>query len=208
MVEKVSMTIYVMTYPLPNDIKSRIQLKDDDFIIGVDQALAGLYKQRIPVHLAVGDFDSLKNKGLLHGLNVETLPVEKDMTDSFYALKRAHEMHHDEIILVGGAGGERIEHVVAHFNLFHHYPNLKMITEESVIFITNKHIQTSHHGYINIFPYQEAIVTLKGFKYPLQSYHLKPFDNLGISNELQSDHGEIMVEKGAILVVLTNKKSA
>jgi len=208
MVEKVSMTIYVMTHPLPNDIKSRIQLKDDDFVIGVDQAIAALYKQRIPVNLAVGDFDSLKNRGLLHGLNVEILPVEKDMTDSFYALKRAHEMKHDTIVLVGGAGGDRIEHVVAHFHLFHHYPKLKMITEDSEIFVVDKHIQTSHKGYVNIFPYQEAVVTLKGFKYPLQSHHLQPFDNLGISNELKDELGEITIESGTILVILTNKKSA
>lgn len=208
MVEKISMTIYVMTHPLPNDIKSRIQLKDNDFVIGVDQAIAALYKQRIPVNLAVGDFDSLKNRGLLHGLNVEILPVEKDMTDSFYALKRAHEMKHDEIVLVGGAGGDRIEHVAAHFNLFYHYPKLKMITEESEIFIINKHIQITHKGYINVFPYQEAVVTLNGFKYPLQSRHLKPFDSLGISNELEDEQGDILVESGTVLVILTNKKSA
>ena len=99
------MKIYVMTHPVPNDVRSRIQFEPDDFIIGVDQALSALYKQRIPVHLAVGDFDSLKNRGLLHGLNVEILPAEKDITDSFHALKRAHEMNYDEIILVGGAGG-------------------------------------------------------------------------------------------------------
>ena len=208
MVEKIYMTIYVMTHPLPNDIKLRIQLKDDDFVIGVDQAIASLYKQRIPVHLAVGDFDSLKNRGLLHGLNVEILPSEKDVTDSFYALKRAHEMKHDEIVLVGGAGGDRIEHVVAHFHLFHHYPKLKMITEDSEIFIIDKHIQVSYKWYVNIFPYQKAVVTLKGFKYPLKSHHLNPFDNLGISNELEDEHGDIHVESGTVLVILTNKKSA
>jgi len=208
MVEKIPMTIYVMTHPVPNDVKARIQFNQNDFVIGVDQAIASLYKQRIPVNLAVGDFDSLKNKGLLHGLNVETLPIEKDMTDSFYALKRAHEMHHNEIIFVGGAGGDRIEHVVGHLNLFHHFPNIKMITEESELFITNKRSQILHKGYINIFPYPKAIITLKGFKYSLESHHLDAYDNLGISNELCADQGEIIVEDGCVLVILTNKKSA
>lgn len=208
MVKKIPMTIYVMTHPVPNDVKSRIKLKDNDVVIGVDQAIASLYKQRIPIHLAVGDFDSLKNKGLLHGLNVETLPIEKDMTDSFYALKRAHEMYHDEIIFVGGAGGDRIEHMIAHLNLFYHFPNIKMITEESELFIINKRSQILHKGYVNIFPYPEATLTLKGFKYSLQSHHLIAFDNLGISNELLDSHGEIIVEEGSVLVILTNKKSA
>ena len=208
MVEKSSMTIYVMTHPVPNDVRSRIQFEPDDFIIGVDQALSALYKQRIPVHLAVGDFDSLKNRGLLHGLNVEILPAEKDITDSFHALKRAHEMDYDEIILVGGAGGDRIEHMIAHMNLFHHFPNIKMITEESTLFILNKHMHITNQGYINVFPYPEAIISLKGFKYPLISHHLKPYDNLGISNEIMDSEGEIIVEKGTILVVVTNKKSA
>lgn len=208
MVEKESMTIFIITHPVPNDVKSLVTIKEEDVVIGVDQALSAIYKQRIKVDLAVGDFDSLKNKGLLHGLNTEELPSEKDITDSYYALKRAHEMPHDEIILIGGAGGERIEHAYAHMNLFHHFPKIKMITEYSELFKLDKYMQISHKGYVNIFPYHETVVTLKGFKYPLDSHHLNAFDNLGISNELTNDTGEIFVEKGSVLVILTNKKSA
>ncbi len=197
-----------MTHPVPNDVKSLVTIKEEDFVIGVDQALSAIYKQRIKVDLAVGDFDSLKNKGLLHGLNTEELPAEKDVTDSYHAIKLAHDMPHDEIILIGGAGGERIEHAFAHMNLFHHFPDIKMITDQSEIFILNKHMHISFKGYINVFPYHEAIVTLKGFKYPLDSHHLNAFDNLGISNELLDDTGDIFVEEGTVLVILTNKKSA
>ena len=78
MVEKESMTIFIITHPVPNDVKSLVTIKEEDVVIGVDQALSAIYKQRIKVDLAVGDFDSLKNKGLLHGLNTEELLSEKD----------------------------------------------------------------------------------------------------------------------------------
>ena len=59
MVEKRTMTVYVVTYPTPKDIKSLTSIKDDDVIIGVDQAVFYLYKQRIRIDLAVGDFEIL-----------------------------------------------------------------------------------------------------------------------------------------------------
>ena len=77
MVEKRTMTVYVVTYPTPKEIKSLVIMKEDDVIIGVDQAVYYLYKQRIRIDLAVGDFDSLKQQGLLHTIKTEKLPVKK-----------------------------------------------------------------------------------------------------------------------------------
>lgn len=204
MVEKRTMTVYVVTYPTPKDIKSLISIKDDDVIIGVDQAVFYLYKQRIRIDLAVGDFDSLKQQGLLHTIKTEKLPVKKDVTDTFYALKRAYEMSPDKVILIGGDAGERLEHMVAHMMLFHHFPSLKMITDKSTLYKASESTEIKHQGFVNIFPYPEAQISLKGFEYPLSDYHMKPYDMLGISNKLSSDVGEIIITSGSILIIETN----
>lgn len=204
MVERCPMTVYVVTYPTPKDIKSRITIKKGDVVIGVDQAVFYLYKQRINIDLAVGDFDSLKQQGLLHSIKTEKLPVKKDVTDTFYAIERAYEMSPDEVILLGGDAGERIEHMVAHMMLFHHFKTLKMITERSKLYITNQSIQISHQGFINIFPYPEAHISLEGFEYSLEKYHMQPYDMLGISNQLIVDEGTITLHRGCILIIETN----
>ncbi len=203
MVETCSMTVYVVTYPTPKEIKSLVHIQDDDVVIGVDQAVFYLYKQRIRIDLAVGDFDSLKQQGLLHTIKTEKLPVKKDVTDTFYALTRAYEMSPDKVVLIGGAAGERIEHMVAHMMLFHHFNDLKMMTENSIIYTSTKSLQITHSGFINIFPYPEAKVTLKGFEYPLDEYDMRPYDMLGISNQLTGDHGDIIIHEGRILIIET-----
>ena len=203
MVEKRTMTVYVVTYPPPKEIKSLVNIQDDDVIIGVDQAVFYLYKQRIRIDLAVGDFDSLKQQGLLHTIKTEKLPVKKDMTDTFYALTRAYEMSPDQVILLGGDAGERIEHMLAHMMLFHHFPSLKMMTDQSILYTSSQSLKMTHQGFINIFPYPEATVTLKGFEYPLDNYYMKPYDMLGISNQLMMDTGDIIIHDGTILIIET-----
>lgn len=205
MVERRSMTVYVVTYPTPKEIKSLVSIQSDDVVIGVDQAIFYLYKQRITIDLAVGDFDSLKQQGLLHNIQTKKLPVKKDETDTFHAIQMAYEMNPDHVVLIGGDGGERIEHMVAHFMLFHHFPKLKMLTEHSIIQVIDSKTKVTHQGFVNIFPYPEATVSLEGFEYPLTQYYMKPYDMLGISNQLTSNEGIIDVHQGRIMIILTHE---
>ena len=64
------MRAIIICHPVPKDVKRLIKIEDDDFLVAVDQAVADCYKQRINIDLAVGDFDSLKNEGLLKKLKV------------------------------------------------------------------------------------------------------------------------------------------
>lgn len=196
--------VYVITYPTPFNVKNLVDLNDEDVVIAVDQALLYCVRQGIKVDLAVGDFDSLENKTLLLNVTHETLPVEKDETDTFYALKKAYEIS-NHVTLVGGACGSRIEHVYVHLMLCHHFKSLKIRTEFSLIHrIENNHTINSK-GFINIFPYPEAVISLTGFKYPLEHYHMKPFDTLGISNVLLQSSGEIIMHSGSILLIETKE---
>jgi thiamine pyrophosphokinase len=200
------MRVLVVVHPVPKDIKKIISYKDDDYIIAVDQAVLSLYKQRIPIDLAIGDFDSLNNHGILNTLNVLKLDPIKDVTDSYQALIEAKKLNPDEYIMLGGIGGNRVEHFMAHILLFNQFPKLKIINDNSEIFmLENQDYIVDFKGYVSIFAYDNALITLKGFKYPLEAYELKRYDPLGISNEMISNQATIKVEKGRVLVVLSKR---
>lgn len=198
------MRVLVVVHPVPKDIKKIISLNEDDYIIAVDHAVLSLYKQRIAIDLAVGDFDSLTNQGVLRNLNVIKLNPIKDVTDTFQALIEAEKLNPDQMIMIGGIGGKRIEHFMAHILLFDRFNKLRIVNENSEIFmIENKDINIDYKGYISLFAYNQAIITLKGFKYPLDSYTLTAYNPLGISNEVVEDQASICVKDGRVIIVLS-----
>ncbi len=200
------MRALIIVHPTPKDIRGIITLKDDDYIIAVDQSVLSLYKQRIKIDLAVGDFDSLKNLGVLNQLNVIKLKPEKDVTDTYQALVEAKKLNPDEMIMIGGIGGDRIEHFMVHLLHFNEFKNLKMIDDHSEIFmLESEELTVDHRGYISVFAYDHAVVSLEGFKYPLTNYALNRFDPLGISNEVIKEKAHIQIHEGRVLVVLSKR---
>lgn len=200
------MNVIIITYPTPKDIKKIIKIKIDDFVISVDQATSHARKQDIHIDLAVGDFDSLEDLSQLEHVNHEKLNITKDVTDTHYALLKAMAKKPEAIYLIGGMGGDRIEHFFAHTLLFDIYPDLVMKDALTEIRRLNEGIHPiTFKGHISIFAYPKALISLKGFKYPLLSYPLSAYDPLGISNELTALKGDIEVHEGAILIFLTKK---
>ena len=201
------MRAIIVTYPTPNNIQSLVNLTSEDYVIGVDQAVQYLKEQQIKIDLAVGDFDSLENMDLLSDLDVVKLNPIKDNTDTSQALYEAKKRGYKDIVLIGGFGGDRIEHFIAHLTHFNSYESLMMINENSTIYIKKEgHYTFTYDGYISFFGYPEATISLTGFKYPLKAYQLTTFDALCISNELLSNAGELIVHHGAVLVVESYKK--
>ena len=86
-------------------------LTPDDFIIACD---AG-YRNCTPLHcrpgIIVGDFDTAPCPETEDDIVV--LPHVKDDTDTEYAAKLATEKGFDEVLLLGGLGGKRVEHTLA-----------------------------------------------------------------------------------------------
>lgn len=198
------MRVLIVVHPVPKDIKKIISLNEDDYVIAVDQAVLSLYKQRVNIDLAVGDFDSLTNQGVLRNLNVVKLDPIKDVTDTFQALIEAEKLDPDQMIMIGGIGGDRIEHFIAHMLLFDRFNKLKIINDFSEIFmLENKDVKIDYKGYVSIFAYNQALITLEGFKYPLDAYKLTQYDSLGISNEVIDDQASINVKDGRVIVVLS-----
>lgn len=199
------MNVYLIVHPVPNNLNQII--KKPAYVIAVDQGLFDAYKQGVFVDLAIGDFDSLSDISLLDKVLYKRLNPVKDITDTEAALQYALSLNPAHTYILGGIGGSRLEHSYANLLLLFDYDNVSIMTSESVVVTYSEGIHnTKFNGFINIFSQNQAVISLTGFKYELDTYKLKMFDRLGISNELKDTEGTINVHSGSVLVVYTKKE--
>ncbi len=185
-----------------------------EVIIAADSGMDFLYEHKITPDIIVGDFDSVKNEALSYfkekGMSdMRVLNPEKDDTDSECALQIALDHGADHIIIIG-ATGTRIDHVLGNISLLG-----KAMSEEKRAELLDTHNRirmidneleiekNKQYGkYVSIIPVcKNNKITLEGFKYPLKDYTFEGFNTLGISNEIVDDIAKITVNEGQYIVI-------
>ncbi len=161
-----------------------------DFIIAADSGLDAALAAGIAPHLALGDFDSLSDRRLLAGLGTaEILEYrrDKDDTDTELALSEAARRGYETILLCG-AGGGRLDHLMAILDLFKRRlrPREWYTNAESVHLITQGSVAkfcVLPGDAISIFHLGEDSILMgsSGLKWKLQGLSWKP-GQFGISN--------------------------
>ena len=168
--------------------------------------------------VAVGDFDSLSAEGALYlqGLReteVMRLKPEKDDSDTQSAVNQMIRKGAKDILILG-ATGTRLDHVLANLGL------LSMGKEQGVrIAIADQwnyitlaesgtilHREEQFGKYVSFFTVGGDVtgLTLRGFKYPLNGYHLTVEDSgLTVSNEISEETAEILYESGQLLMIMS-----
>ena len=177
---------------------------NDSFIIGADKGAINAINQGIKLDLALGDFDSvtkdeyeiIKN----NSKKIINLDPIKDVTDTNYAINLVKD--YEEIILLGGIKGKRIEHFLSNLIDLYNYPNLKIMDDNSLILIMDKSFKPlDNYKFISLYSLSnDTIISLSGFKYNLDNYNLKTNDSLGVSNEIIND-AFVEIKQGKILVI-------
>ena len=166
----------------------------------------------------VGDFDTIspvildKYRGRV-GLEVHAFIPEKDNTDTDIAVRLACTLAADEAseISLLGALGSRADHSLANLQL------LKLIRDaghEGIIIDRGSRIRLiggqvmvkrdSQFGdFISLIPVTRTLehVTLKGFKYPLESAHVDWGESLCVSNEITADEALISIGEGLAFLI-------
>lgn len=182
---------------------------NNKYIIGVDKGASILAEYNIMMDLAIGDFDSIADDEIDEikkcSKKIIKLNPIKDETDTKEAIIEALKISND-ITILGGIQGYRIEHFIANMFLLKKYPFVKIMDDNSLIFVSSKSITINDdYKYISIFPFEDSTISLKGFKYDLTDYNLKRYDDLGVSNELVSENGFIEIKKGQIFIIMSNE---
>lgn len=202
-------------------LKKRIEESRGEKItlVAADKGMEWFMKNRefIP-DLAVGDFDSLSEEGQkymesLKGPEIIRLKPEKDDSDTQSAVNQMIRKGAKDILILG-ATGTRLDHVLANLGL------LSMGKEKGVhIAIADQwnyitlaesgtilHREEQFGKYVSFFTVGGDVtgLTLKGFKYPLNGYHLTVEDSgLTVSNEISEETAEILYESGQLLMIMS-----
>lgn len=192
-------------------IKDNITAKD--YIISADAGLDKLNKINIKPNLIVGDFDSYSGK-FLENVEILRLPVCKDDTDTFYAVKEGIKRGYKSFAIFGGIGG-RFDHTFANLCVLEYlsdkgYSNL-LIDRRNKAFIMGKG-QTTIYGTknenVSVFPFGATCCTVSydGLMYNMKEETL--YSNIGngpmgVSNSFLGREATITVHSGKALVVVS-----
>ena len=202
-------------------LKKRIEegQRESLALVAADKGMEWFMRNReFTPDLAVGDFDSLSEEGeaymeSLKDLEIVRLKPEKDDSDTQSVVNHMIREGAKEI-LIFGATGTRLDHVLANLGL------LSMGKEQGVQIVLAdqwNYITLVESGtvlkkeeqfgkYVSFFSVggDVAGLSLKGFKYPLNRYHLTVADSgLTVSNEITEETAEITYDSGQLLMIMS-----
>ena len=187
-------------------------------LIAADRGVEFFMGTELEPDVAVGDFDSLSAEGAkymetLKHTEIRRLKPEKDDSDTQSAANYAIEQGTERIMILG-ATGNRIDHLMANFGLL-----MLGKTKGVQIVLVDKYNymcliesgtilkKCEQFGkYVSFFPIEGDVpgLTLKGFKYPLDGHYLKVEDSgLTVSNEIAEAEGEITFDAGSLLMIMS-----
>ena len=146
-------------------------------------------------------------------VEVVRLRPEKDDSDTQSAMNYAIQNGAKEIVILG-VTGNRVDHLMANFGLLilaqkqgaevalaDRYNYMKLISSGTIL------KKSEQFGkYVSFFPLGGDVtgLTLEGFKYPLDKYHLTTADSgLTVSNEISEEYAKVTYESGTLLMIMS-----
>ena len=191
-----------------------------EYIIGIDRGLEFCYKYNIVPNYILGDFDSISPEVLSYyesrDIPLERYKPEKDATDTRIGLELALKLKSREIFLLGATGG-RLDHYMANLKSLliplEQGVQTWILDSQNVITVLDHGIKISREQqfgkYISFFSMGDKAegITLAGFKYPLKNFTMVNSDEIGVSNELIEDMGEITFRSGIILMIMSKDRN-
>ncbi|MDE5885565.1 MAG: thiamine diphosphokinase [Oscillospiraceae bacterium] len=198
------------------EVHEKIEIPENAVIICADCGYHHAQAQGIIPDVIVGDFDSCQNSDKLPDhTEIIRLPVEKDVSDTWFAVQYAMtELHCTEFHVYGTCGGERVDHMIANLQLLHYMGTQDLQTRfyyknQILQLLKNSDFRFSGRDYpeFSVFALSKTcFVTISNVKYPLQDHKLKNTFPLGLSNCCdENSFPEISVRDGIVLLVLTKK---
>lgn len=183
-----------------------------DLVIAADAGAKVLIENHKPIHVALGDFDSLDGqvlKELQKDHEVKVLPREKNLTDSEAAFWQAKKLGATTMILLG-ATGTRLDHSLANLGLLllgqrEGIPVTLYDDHNEVFLVTSGQKIPKQEGvYLSFLPWGQEVknFTIVGAKYPLSGHDLSLASTRTISNEFQDDVTTFF-EEGQVLCILS-----
>lgn len=196
-----------------------------DVVIGDFDSLSEEGKVFLEIHEKGNENDEIPYGGMMEWrvqkgfgdeikeIKVIRLRPEKDDSDTQSAMNYAIQNGAKRITILG-ATGNRVDHLMANFGLLvlaknqgvevilaDQYNYMKLVSDGEII------KKSEQFGkYISFFPLGGDVtgLTLKGFKYSLDHYHLTTADSgLAVSNEIVSEKAKVTYRSGTLLMIMS-----
>ena len=191
-----------------------INKNENDLIIAADGGLKYCERDGIKPDIILGDFDSL---GFVpESENVLVLPVEKDDTDTSFAVKYAMDRGYDSFVIFGGTGGKRADHTYANITLLA-YISKNGCTgfldcgDYTITSITDSGISFPDYmkGDISVFSFDNLSkgVSETGLYYNFENTDVENCIVTGVSNSFTGKESSVSVEKGTLIIYFSGKFS-
>lgn len=191
------------------ELKTR--LKEYELVICADGASNRLRCMDIVPDCILGDLDSIDSDTLSYFEKKQVKFIrfnpEKDYSDTHICVDFLKEKGIQEIDVYGALGG-RWDHSLANFGLMYYgYENgldIRLVDGYDRAFVCGKGSYVSvkkENQCFSIFAvFEDAQVSLKGVKYPLNDYNLRRGESIGLSNEYIQDC-IVEIKKGSAIVI-------
>ena len=180
-------------------------IKEGDLVLAADGGLIHTRALGLKPHVIIGDFDSL---GYVPE-GAQVFPVEKDDTDSMLAVRKGLALGYRRFVLYGALDGPRLDHTLANLQ------TLCFLAEQGAVGYLAGLTYTATAlrqetvcfgaecgGVLSLFCFgEDACVTLRGLKYPLEKGVLQSGFPLGVSNHFIGEAAQITVHSGTVVAL-------
>lgn len=187
-------------------------IENIDYVICADGGFNNAKSLGIRPNLVMGDMDSIK-EDLPKKINFIKFPVEKDDTDMMICTKKALEMGAEEILIIGGTGGDRIDHTIANICILKFLDEMNIShrligdTQELLVLGEGKSLKIKNlEGHtISVFPFGNNLckVWYDGLYYKMSGNNIYVNNPVGISNRVISENSTIKIIKGSALIIIS-----
>ncbi|SHJ55421.1 thiamine diphosphokinase [Clostridium cavendishii DSM 21758] len=194
----------------PKEMLFKEEVAKAELLIAADKGVETYFKYNVRPDFLLGDLDSAisVSKEFLDSIKIIKFNPEKDFTDTELAVEKAIELGATEIVLLG-ATGTRLDHVIGNLGILNRClsKNVRAIIKDdnNKIFVVNKgcNLFGEKGQFISFQALGEEVkgFSIKGAKYPLDSYNLSFGDPRTISNEFLDSSIHIDFKTGKILVI-------
>lgn len=202
--------------PAPADAR---HLADADLIVAADGGAAWLADQAVLPHLVVGDLDSIEAHELdrlrAAGVTIERHPVDKDRSDAELALARVVAAGADEVTVLGGLAGPRLDHALSNLLMLAN-PGWRGVAVRVLRGGTTVRAIRGGEGLslsgapgdlVTLLPIGDAHgVVTDGLAYPLSGETLRVGESRGLSNAIAGEGPSVRLEAGTLLVVEVSRE--
>lgn len=187
-------------------------LPDNAWVIAADGGITHAFALGLPVHEAIGDFDSASEADLERvraaGGRIERHPVAKDATDLELALTAAMGRMPEQIVVIGGHGG-RFDHWLANALVLaapaFAGPRIEARMGPATVTVIRGAVTLSGApgDLVSLLPVNGPAlgVTTDGLLYPLVGEDVAVGSSRGVSNVFIDGSAGVSVESGVVLAV-------